>query len=89
MARRIGRVVTMEEGCLAGGFGTAVLEALQEHDVLVPMLRLGIGDVMVDHATPDQSKEAIGLTPRQMVESILERFGSSLPSNASRRPISV
>ena len=89
MARRIGRVVTMEEGCLAGGFGAAVLEALQEHDALVPMLRLGIGDVMVDHATPDQSKEAIGLTPRQMVESILERFGSSLPSNASRRPISV
>ena len=89
MASRIGRVVTMEEGCLSGGFGSAVLEALQDKDVLVPVLRLGIGDVMVDHASPDQSKETLGLTPRQMVEQILDRFGSSLSSSASRHPISV
>ena len=88
-AKRIGRVVTMEEGCLAGGFGAAVLEALQDHDVLVPVLRLGIPDVLVDHATPDQSKEALGLTPRQMVERIMQRFASSLPSGISREPIGV
>ena len=89
MASRIGRVVTMEEGCLSGGFGSAVLEALQDKNVLVPVLRLGIGDVMVDHASPDQSKETLGLTPRQMVEQILDRFGSSLSSSATRHPISV
>jgi 1-deoxy-D-xylulose-5-phosphate synthase len=78
MARRIGRVVTMEEGALAGGFGSAVVEALNDHDVLVPVLRLGIPDVLVDHASPQQSKEALGLTPRQMADRILERFGSPL-----------
>ena len=31
LAKRIGKVVTFEEGCLMGGFGSAVLEALQEH----------------------------------------------------------
>ena len=60
-----------------------------DKDVLVPVLRLGIGDVMVDHASPDQSKETLGLTPRQMVEQILDRFGSSLSSSATRHPISV
>jgi 1-deoxy-D-xylulose-5-phosphate synthase len=74
LARRIGRVVTMEEGCLAGGFGAAVVETLSDHDVLVPTLRIGIPDVLVDHASPDQSKQALGLTPAQMVETILERF---------------
>jgi 1-deoxy-D-xylulose-5-phosphate synthase len=78
MARRIGRVVTFEEGALAGGFGAAVVECLNDHDVLVPVLRLGIPDVLVDHASPDQSKEALGLTPPQMAARILERFGTAL-----------
>ncbi|MDA1170350.1 MAG: 1-deoxy-D-xylulose-5-phosphate synthase, partial [Cyanobacteria bacterium] len=58
MARRIGLVVTMEEGCLAGGFGAAVLEAFQDNDLLVPLLRIGIPDRLVDHASPEQSKQA-------------------------------
>ena len=78
MARRIGRVVTFEEGALAGGFGAAVVECLNDHDLLVPVLRLGIPDVLVDHASPDQSKQALGLTPAQMAERILRRFGASV-----------
>jgi 1-deoxy-D-xylulose-5-phosphate synthase len=73
-ARRIGRVVTMEEGALAGGFGAAVVECLNDHDVLVPVLRIGIPDVLVDHASPDQSKQKLGLTPAQMTDRILKRF---------------
>ncbi len=78
LAQRIGRVVTMEEGALPGGFGAAVVECLSDHGLLVPVLRLGIPDQLVDHASPKQSKEALGLTPAQMAERILERFGASL-----------
>ena len=81
MAQRIGRVVTMEEAALAGGFGSAVVEALVDHNVLVPVLRIGIADVLVDHASPDQSKQSLGLTPPQMADRILERYGSPLASN--------
>ena len=86
LARRIGRVVTMEEGCLAGGFGAAIVECLNDHDVLVPVCRLGIPDVLVDHASPDQSKQALGLTPLQMSERILERFSTSFKSQSSASP---
>ncbi|WP_295533538.1 1-deoxy-D-xylulose-5-phosphate synthase [Synechococcus sp. UW140] len=78
MALRIGLVVTMEEGCLAGGFGAAVLEAFQDNDLLVPLLRIGIPDRLVDHASPEQSKQALGLTPPQMAQRILDKFGSAL-----------
>ena len=78
LAQRIGRVVTMEEGALPAGFGAAVVECLSDHGLLVPVLRLGIPDQLVDHASPKQSKEALGLTPAQMAERILERFGASL-----------
>ena len=86
LARRIPRVVTMEEGALPGGFGAAVLESLIDQDINVSMLRIGIPDQLVDHATPQQSKEALGLTPAQMAERILERFSNTsgdLPATAS------
>ncbi len=75
LARRIGKVVTMEEGSLSGGFGAAVTESLVDQDLLVPVFRIGIPDKLVDHASPDQSKEALGLTPSLMNESIRKRFG--------------
>ena len=75
LARRVPRVVTMEEGTLSGGFGAAVLESLNDHDINVPVLRIGIPDQLVDHATPQQSKQALGLTPKQMSLKIQQRFG--------------
>ena len=75
LARRIGRVVTMEEGALPGGFGAAVVESLNDHELAIPVLRIGIPDGLVDHASPDQSKERLGLTPAQMADRIHERFG--------------
>ena len=74
LARRIGRVVTMEEGALPGGFGAAVLESLNDSEITPSLLRIGIPDQLVDHATPQQSKESLQLTPPQMATRILDRF---------------
>ncbi|MGD1944578.1 MAG: 1-deoxy-D-xylulose-5-phosphate synthase [Leptolyngbyaceae cyanobacterium] len=73
LAKQIGRVVTMEEGCIMGGFGSGVAEALMEAQVSAQVIRLGVPDVLVDHATADQAKAAIGLTPAQMATTILSR----------------
>ena len=51
----------------------------------MPVLRIGIPDLLVDHASPDQSKQALGLTPSQMAQRILERYGASL----QRQPVAV
>jgi 1-deoxy-D-xylulose-5-phosphate synthase len=72
LAAKIGCVVTFEEGCISGGFGTAVLEALMEANILVPVKRLGVPDLLVEHATPEQSKASLGLTPAQMSETVLK-----------------
>ncbi|MEB3304101.1 MAG: 1-deoxy-D-xylulose-5-phosphate synthase [Cyanobacteriota bacterium] len=78
LAQRISRVVTMEEGALPGGFGAAVVEALSDKGIHPSVLRIGIPDVLVDHASPEQSKEALGLTPPQMAQRILLHFGERL-----------
>jgi 1-deoxy-D-xylulose-5-phosphate synthase len=79
LAQQIGRVVTMEEGSLIGGFGTGLAEALLDNQILVPLIRIGVPDSLVDHATPEQSKAALGLMPPQMMQQILQAFGRSQP----------
>ncbi|HHP7243062.1 MAG TPA: 1-deoxy-D-xylulose-5-phosphate synthase, partial [Elainellaceae cyanobacterium] len=74
LAERIGRVVTLEEGCAMGGFGSAIAEALLDANILVPITRIGVPDQLVDHAKPDQSKAALGLTAPQIAERILKTF---------------
>ncbi|MEG4146065.1 1-deoxy-D-xylulose-5-phosphate synthase [Microcoleus sp. Pol12B5] len=83
LAQRIGKVVTMEEGCLMGGFGSAVAESLLDNNVLVPLMRLGVPDTLVDHATPEQSFASLGLTPSQMCDRILATF------SRKQAPVSV
>jgi 1-deoxy-D-xylulose-5-phosphate synthase len=78
LAEKIGRVVTMEEGCLPGGFGSAIAEALLDADIAVPVTRIGVPDKLVDHATPEQSKAELGLMPPQMAERILKLFSKPL-----------
>jgi 1-deoxy-D-xylulose-5-phosphate synthase len=76
LAEKIGRVVTLEEGCLQGGFGSAVAEAVLDSGLTVSLTRIGVPDLLVDHATPDESKADLGLTPPQMADRILKLFSS-------------
>lgn len=70
LAQEIGRVVTLEEGCIMGGFGSAVAEALLDQNVVVPITRIGIPDKLVEHAKPDESKATLGLTSPQIAERV-------------------
>ncbi|MBR8826751.1 MAG: 1-deoxy-D-xylulose-5-phosphate synthase [Gomphosphaeria aponina SAG 52.96 = DSM 107014] len=74
LAQRIGKVVTLEEGCLMGGFGSAVAEALLDNNILVSLKRFGVPDKLVDHATPEESFADLGLTSSQIAEQILAAF---------------
>ena len=74
LAAKIGKVVTLEEGCVMGGFGSAVAETLWDNDVCVPIKRIGIPDKLVDHAKPDESKADLGLTSPQIAQQILASF---------------
>jgi 1-deoxy-D-xylulose-5-phosphate synthase len=79
LAEKIGKVVTLEEGCLQGGFGSAVLEALQENGVVAKVERIGVPDILVEHATPEESLNSLGLTSPQIAERIRTRFFSGKP----------
>jgi 1-deoxy-D-xylulose-5-phosphate synthase len=63
-ARRAGRLVTVEEGCLPGGFGSAVLEALERRGLMADGLlvrRLGLPDEFVTHGDVAKQRAELGL----------------------------
>ena len=68
-------IVTLEDGVITGGMGSAVLETLQEKDVLLPVVRLGWPDEFVDHASSVADlRQKHGLSPADMLEKILTRW---------------
>ena len=64
-------LVTVEEGVLAGGFGTAVWEALSQEGAAAPrILRVGLPDRYVTHGAPALLHEEIGFTAERIAERV-------------------
>jgi 1-deoxy-D-xylulose-5-phosphate synthase len=74
LAREHQALVTVEEGAIAGGAGSAVLECLAAHGLAVPVLQLGIGDVLTEHGDPATLLSEYGLDAKGMEQSIRRRF---------------
>jgi 1-deoxy-D-xylulose-5-phosphate synthase len=82
-------VVTVEEGALMGGFGSAVLEAAQEAGVRADhVTRLGVPDRWIMHAERQEQLVEMGLDTDSMVSKAIElaeRFGDRTES--TRTPL--
>ena len=80
-ARRCGLLVTLEDHVLAGGFGSAVLEALSELELDVPVVRVGWPDRFIEHGKLEQLRQKYGLT----AEAALVKARPYLAAMESRR----
>ncbi|WP_112184072.1 1-deoxy-D-xylulose-5-phosphate synthase [Ralstonia sp. GX3-BWBA] len=74
MARTHDYVVTVEEGCVMGGAGSACLEALAAAGVATPVMQLGLPDRFVDHGDHAALLAQCGLDANGILASIRERF---------------
>jgi 1-deoxy-D-xylulose-5-phosphate synthase len=59
---KCGLLVTLEDHVLAGGFGSAVMETLNELDLQVPVVRVGWPDAFIEHGKVEALREKYGLT---------------------------
>ena len=76
LARTHDALVTVEEGCLMGGAGSAVQEALAAAGVLIPVLGLGLPDQFIEHGDPAKLLALCGLDAAGIEQSVLKRFGA-------------
>jgi 1-deoxy-D-xylulose-5-phosphate synthase len=78
IARAHEAIVTVEEGCVMGGAGSAVAECLAAHGLAVPMLQLGLPDAFIEHGDPVKLLALCGLDGAGIEKSIQQRFGTRL-----------
>jgi 1-deoxy-D-xylulose-5-phosphate synthase len=64
------KVVTVEDGCLMGGFGSAVLEWMCDHDYQAQVSRLGIPDRVVEHGEQIELHRECGFDPVGIAQTV-------------------
>ncbi|WP_295545920.1 1-deoxy-D-xylulose-5-phosphate synthase [uncultured Pseudacidovorax sp.] len=77
VAERHDALVTLEEGAVMGGAGSAVLEALQAAGIQRPVLQLGLPDRFIEHGDPARLLAGLGLDAAGIRSAIEARFGTA------------
>ncbi len=77
VAERHDVLVTLEDGAILGGAGSAVTEALNTMGVVRPMLQLGLPDVFIEHGDPAKLMSLQGLDAAGIERSIRARFSQN------------
>ena len=75
MAKTHHALVTVEEGTICGGAGSAVMETLAEAEMTTPVLLLGLPDKFIDHGDVGQLLAMHKLDKNGIITSIQKRFG--------------
>ncbi len=75
---RFQNIITLEDGALAGGFGTAVLEYLCSKAQMPQVVRLGIPDRFVDHGSPDELYKECGIDSEGIKATALELVNKNI-----------
>lgn len=66
------KIVTIEDGTVVGGFGSAVLEFMAAHNYTAEVKIMGIPDALVEHGTPKQLYEEIGIDANGIAKTVRE-----------------
>lgn len=69
---RFDRVVTVEDGCVMGGFGSAVLEFVADNDYVARVKRLGIPDAVIEHGEQIELHHECGFDPQGIADAVRE-----------------
>lgn len=70
--------VTLEEGALMGGAGSAVIEFFNQRDINLPVLQLAYPDLFIDHGDQNALRAELGLDAQGITQSVEQRFAELL-----------
>ncbi|NJL12962.1 MAG: 1-deoxy-D-xylulose-5-phosphate synthase [Microscillaceae bacterium] len=68
--QKFSKIITVEDGCVMGGFGSAVLEFMADHGYAAQVKRLGMEDRIYEHGTQMELYEEAGYSPRQIARAV-------------------
>jgi 1-deoxy-D-xylulose-5-phosphate synthase len=68
--KKFDKIITVEDGCLSGGFGSAVIEFMCNNAYTAQVKRLGIPDEFIEHGTQDELYKECGFDPASIIAAI-------------------
>ena len=74
---RFDRVITVEDGCIMGGFGSAILEFMADHGYTARVKRLGIPDAVIEHGEQIELQRECGFDPEGIADAVRELLYTS------------
>jgi 1-deoxy-D-xylulose-5-phosphate synthase len=82
-ARHVNVILTMEDHGLAGGFGSAVIEALSDARINTPVVRIGWPDKFIEHGKLEDLRVKYGLSAKCALEKLKPYLQAPVPSEVS------
>ena len=74
ICQRYDRLITLEDGCVQGGMGSAVLEWMNDHGYALPVTRMGIPDEFIEHGTVDELQHICHIDVDSIVATINQAY---------------
>ncbi|ABG60876.1 1-deoxy-D-xylulose-5-phosphate synthase [Cytophaga hutchinsonii] len=73
--KKFKKIITVEDGCLMGGFGSAVLEFMADNNYAAQVIRLGIPDRIVEHGEQAELHKECGFDPQSIARTVRNLSG--------------
>jgi 1-deoxy-D-xylulose-5-phosphate synthase len=70
IGKKFKKIITVEDGVIQGGFGSAILEFMMDHHYPVQVKRLGIPDQFIEHGSPEELYAMLGLDAEGISNSL-------------------
>ena len=65
-------IITIEDGCIMGGMGSAILEFNSDHNYMKSIIRFGVPDNFIEHGTQMEQQIECGYNKEQIIKKIHE-----------------
>ena len=66
------KIITVEDGCLPGGFGSSIIEFMSDNNYTAQIVRLGIPDKIIEHGDPEQLHKECGYDSESIKNAVLK-----------------
>ncbi|MHA8062295.1 1-deoxy-D-xylulose-5-phosphate synthase [Aquirufa beregesia] len=78
------QIITVEDACIQGGFGSAIAEFMLDHGYNKPMLRLGVPDDIIEHGEPHELYQLCGIDSENILKKIADFYPNKIKSTSQK-----
>ena len=78
------QIITVEDACIQGGFGSAIAEFMLDHGYNKPILRLGVPDDIIEHGEPHELYQLCGIDSENILKKIADFYPNKIKSTSQK-----